>query len=308
MQTKNSIFGYLFALAAIFFWSFNLIIASYFATSLTPWEIAFGRWFVACLILVPMAWKGLKKNRKLLVQNLELIFWLAITGIVLDNTLIYYAGETASAINMGLLDVTGPIFLVVMSWTILKSPITFRQVTGLLIAIFGVLIIILQGNLTELAKVKFVAGDFWMLLNTFCFAVYSFLQVKRPPEISQPTMLAATAVLGVILIFPIMLFTVDETQFFNLKPIDFEVMIYLGIFNSVLSYLAWNSALARIGNIKTSIIYYLLPLFSGIEAYFILGEKIYSSDIIGGILIIGGIMVVTLRKTAPQPQTEKDLK
>ena len=41
---------------------------------------------------------------------------------------------------------------------------------------------------------------------------------------------------------------------------DYGVFVYLGIFNSVISYLCWNSALARIGNIKTSIIYYLLPL------------------------------------------------
>ena len=38
------------------------IIASYFATTLEPFEIAFGRWFIACLILVPMAWSGLKRS------------------------------------------------------------------------------------------------------------------------------------------------------------------------------------------------------------------------------------------------------
>jgi len=42
--------------------------------------------------------------------------------------------------------------------------------------------------------------------------------------------------------------------------VDYGVFVYLGIFNSVISYLCWNSALARIGNIKTSIIYYLLPM------------------------------------------------
>lgn len=107
--------GYLMALTAVFFWSINIIIASYFATTLEPFEIAFGRWFIACLILVPMAWSGLKRNFRLLADNWLLVVSLAITGIVLDNTLIYYAGRTASAIDMGLLDVTGPIFLVILS-------------------------------------------------------------------------------------------------------------------------------------------------------------------------------------------------
>lgn len=303
-MSKNSWSGYFLALTAIFFWSFNLIIASYFATSLEPFEIAFGRWFVASLILVPMAWTGIKQNFSLLLKSWKLVISLAITGIVLDNTLIYYAGRTASAINMGLLDVTGPIFLVILSRIFLKTPISLQQILGLIIAVFGVIVIILQGDLTQLRHFKLVSGDLIMLFNTFCFAVYSLLQAKRPPQISQSAMLGATAVAGVIIIVPFLFGTVSLAKLESLQLSDFAVFIYLGIFNSVLSYLSWNTALARIGNIKTSIIYYLLPLFSGIEAYLILHEKLYWSQLIGGILVIGGIALVSLYKSTEQePRT-----
>lgn len=303
-MSKNSWYGYFLALTAIFFWSFNLIIASYFATSLEPFEIAFGRWFVASLILVPMAWTGIKQNFSLLLKSWKLVVSLAITGIVLDNTLIYYAGRTASAINMGLLDVTGPIFLVILSRIFLKTPISLQQILGLIIAVFGVIVIILQGDLTQLLHFKLVSGDLIMLFNTFCFAVYSLLQAKRPPQISQSAMLGATAVAGVIIIVPFLFGTVSLAKLESLQLSDFAVFIYLGIFNSVLSYLSWNTALARIGNIKTSIIYYLLPLFSGIEAYLILHEKLYWSQLIGGILVIGGIALVSLHKSTEQePRT-----
>ena len=208
-MSKNSCSGYFLALTAIFFWSFNLIIASYFATSLEPFEIAFGRWFVASLILVPMAWTGIKQNFSLLLKSWKLVISLAITGIVLDNTLIYYAGRTASAINMGLLDVTGPIFLVILSRIFLKTPISLQQILGLIIAVFGVIVIILQGDLTQLRHFKLVSGDLIMLFNTFCFAVYSLLQAKRPPQISQSAMLGATAVAGVIIIVPFLFGTVS---------------------------------------------------------------------------------------------------
>lgn len=295
--------GYLLALSAIFFWSINIIIASYFAASLQPLEIAFGRWFIACLILVPIAWSGLKSNFNWLRQNWGLVLSLSITGIVLDNTLIYYAGRTASAIDMGLLDVTGPIFLVILSRIFLKTPISTQQIIGLVIAVFGVLVIILQGDLTQISKFKFVSGDFTMLLNTFCFAVYSLLQSKRPPQVSQSTLLAATALIGVVIIFPFTVATMTMQKFHDLQPVDFAVFIYLGVFNSVLSYLAWNTALAKIGNIKTSIIYYLLPLLSGIEAYFVLHEKLYLSQLVGGLLVIAGIMFVSLyKKKTSNPQ------
>lgn len=286
--------GYLLALTAVFFWSFNIIIASYFATSLQPFEIAFGRWFIAAFILIPLAWKGLCKNLRLLFKNAWLVITLALTGIVWDNTLIYYAGHTASAVNMGLLDVTGPIFLVIMSRMFFKTPIEGRQIIGLAAAILGVLVIILHGDLTQLKNFSFVSGDGIMLINTFCFAVYSLLQTKRPQQISQATMLAATVITGLIIIYPFMMTTVGVDGLKHLRPIDFGVFIYLGIFNSVISYLAWNSALNKIGSVKTGVIYYLLPIFSGAEAYFILHEKIYASQIWGGLLIILGIALTSL--------------
>ncbi len=286
--------GYLLALTAIFFWSFNIIIASYFATSLQPFEIAFGRWFIAAFILIPLAWKGLRKNFRLLFENAWLVIVLALTGIVWDNTLIYYAGHTASAVNMGLLDVTGPIFLVIMSRIFFKTSINSRQIAGLAAAVFGVLIIILHGDLTQLKNFRLVSGDGLMLLNTFCFAVYSLLQTKRPSQINQETMLAATVITGLIIIYPFMMTTVGVDGLKRLRPVDFGVFAYLGIFNSVISYLAWNSALNKIGSIKTGVIYYLLPIFSGVEAYFILHERIYASQIWGGLLIILGIALTSL--------------
>lgn len=297
--------GYFYALAATFFWSFNIIIASYFADTLTPWEIAFGRWFVAAIILGIAAWDGLKKNFSLLIDNWLLVLWLALTGIVLDNTLIYYAGRTASAVNMGLLDVTGPIFLVILSRIFLNTPISGKQIIGLTIAVLGVVTIILDGNFMQINRINFVSGDFWMLLNTLCFAVYSLLQSRRPVEISQTVMLAATAITGVAIIIPILGFSITETQLSKLNPEEIGVMIYLGIFNSILAYLAWNTALNKIGNVKTGIIYYLLPIFSGIEAYYMLGEKINTPQIYGGLLVIAGIALVSLQKHPKKIFTKK---
>ena len=133
-----------------------------------------------------------------------------------------------------------------------------------------------------------------MLFNTFAFAVYSLLQSKRPTQISQTVMLSATAIVGTIIILPIMLITDPPGTLRQLNTEDILVMLYLGIFNSILAYLAWNISLAKIGNLKAGIIYYLLPIFSGIEAALILGERIYLSEMIGGALIILGIMLTSL--------------
>ncbi len=286
--------GYFLALTAVFFWSFNIIIANYFATSLAPFEIAFGRWLIAALILLPMAWNNIRQNFTLLLKNWKLVIGLAATGIVLDNTLVYYAGRTASAIDMGLLIITGPIFLLILARIFLKTYIGLRQLCGLAIAVVGVSIIILQGNITRLNQIHLAGGDLIMLVNTLCFAIYSLLQTKRPTAISQTAMLAVSAWVGVLIITPFLFTPSTATAIKHLTTIDFVVFLYLGIFNSVLSYLAWNTALSEIGTFKTSLIYYLMPLFSGLEAYIMLHEKLYWSQFAGGALIIGGIILASI--------------
>ncbi len=286
--------GYATALTAIFFWSINILIASSFAHSLRPLEISAGRWCVASLILVVLAWKDIKLHWKILVQHKLLILCLALTGVVFTNTLVYYAGRTTTAIDIGLLDITGPIFLVIFTRIFLKTTIFPKQILGLMIAFVGVVFIILDGNFKNITQFQFVPGNFIMLFNTLSFATYSLLQHKRPPEISQTALLACTAVAGACILLPLMLITTPMAKLSSFDGQDWGLVIYLGVFNSVIAYLAWNNALTTLGNVRTSIIYYLLPIFSGIGAYFALGEKLYWYDMVGGLCVIGGIALVSL--------------
>ncbi len=285
-------FGYIAALTAVILWSFNVVIAARFATDLSPLEFAFGRWFFAVLILIPMAWEGLYKNVRWFLKHWVWLVGLSITGIVLDNTLIYMAGHTLSAVNMGLLNVIAPIFLVFLTAFFLKTKITWLQITGIGIAVIGVIGVISNGQLKNLLEMHFVSGDVFMILNALCFAIYSFLQFKKPAFMKQSTLLAATVILGVLMLLPALLWQTPVARLKQLGTDEYAVLIYLGIFNSVIAYLAWNTALAKIGSLKTGIIYYTQPLFSLLEAALILGEPLYFGQIWGGALIIAGILIV----------------
>lgn len=286
--------GYILAVTAVYLWSLNLIIASYFADKLTPFEIAFGRWLIASIILLPFTIKGIIKYRATLLKHWKFMVVLAISGIVINNTLIYFAGETSSATDMSILGVTGPLFIVVLSWIWDKSPIKSLQVLGLFSACIGVLLIISKGNIENLKTIKPVVGNFWMLLNCFIFAVYSILQTKAPKELSQSVLLEVSAIIGTIILLPLMLYTTPSSQLINLTNEDIKVIVYLGLANSVIAFLAWNIAIGKIGSIKTGIIYYLMPLFGGIEAHHYLGEDLYMAELIGGLFILAGVIFTTL--------------
>lgn len=291
-MTWRTFGGYLQAFSAVFFWSFNTILATLFVTDLSPIEFAFGRWFFAMLILLPMAWEGLKENYAYLLRRWKWVVALAISGIVLDNTLIYIAARTTTPVEMGLLNALGPVFLCFLTWIFLRAPVYKTQVFGILCAFVGVVVIVSKGKWDNLTALRFSAGDWWMILNAFCFALYSFLQHSRPDFVKQRDLLAATVVAGVLVLLPVLVWQTPIERLKMLGGDEYSVLLYLGVFNSVIAYLMWNSALDAIGPIKTGIVYYLIPVLTMIEAVVILHERISWAEAVGGAIVLAGIAVV----------------
>ena len=294
---KNMLIGYVYALFAVLFWSFNVVVARFFVNTLSPWQISFYRWFFAFIILFPFVIKKIYRDWDIILQNYKIIFWLSLSGIVLMNTFAYYAGKTISAVEMSLIGVMGPIFIVILSRIFLKEYLSKYQIFGIILSFFGVVVLILHGNLLNIFNLKLRVGDFYMLLLALSFAIYSIIDNFKPKNLSHIVLLSSTIFLGLIIIFPLFLY---ENYFYPMKGCSittFLVLLGMGIFNSILAYLFWNIAILKIGNLKSSMIYYLMPVFSSLEAFFILGERLYLSQLYGGILIILGILLTNKRKS-----------
>lgn len=294
--------GFLLAFIAVFFWSFNVIYAHYLSADLTPVQIAFFRWVIAALVFLPFCYKQIIKDHKLLLQNWRLIINMAFFGIALSNTFVYQAAHTSTAIDMALIGTTGPIFLVLFSRIILKIAVHPKQVVGMLLSVVGVFIIITHGNLLTLESFKFVIGDFWMLLMAITFGYYGTLQTKRPKNISSLSLLPTTIVMAVIMLLPFFIYSLYNSPIQPLPQRTIGLIVYLGVFNSVIAYFCWNTALVKIGSLKISIIYYFMPILSTIEAYFILNEKIVAGQIYGGLLILTGIILANVHKRPIVPE------
>ena len=296
MNKSVSILGYVCAVMAVLFWSFNVIVARYFADLFSPWQISFYRWFFASVILLPFCIKQIISKWDVLISNFKILFFLSLTGIVLMNTFSYFAGQTIDAVEMSLIGVMGPVLIIILSYIFLHEKISKLQLVGIGISFLGVLTIILHGHILSIGSIHFQIGDFYMFLLALFFAIYSVLSRSKPKELSQTLTLAFTIFLGLIIITPFFMFDNDLYGMVRWDKVSFLSMLGMGIFNSVLSYLFWNMALEKIGSLKSSMVYYLMPIFSSVEAYFILGEQVYVSQVYGGLLVLLGIFL-TNKKT-----------
>lgn len=300
---KSRTIGYVMAIFTIMMWSLNIIYSKYLAGVLTPSEISFYRWFIALFIMLPISYHGLKQDWRKILKHWKLVLIMALSGIGFLNFFIYYAGYTASATNMSLISILGPIFLIVIS----RQKVDIFQVLGISMAIFGVVVIILRGDFSNLAQFTFVPGDIYMLISAFLFAVYSAIQKKAPSDIHPTALLTAAIFVAAVIFFFPALPDMIKTPIRSVPDLAWGIMIILGIVNSALAYLSWDIVLQKIGTVGAGTMYYTMPIFSIFFAHLLLHEKIYSVQIWGGVAIVIGIAFVVFGAARVRRKLDRDI-
>ena len=302
------IYPYILSVLAVFFWSANVVVGNALVNDLTPWQIAFFRWFIACICFLPFVWKSMCKSWRIIQHHKLWILATSFIGITLSNTFVYYASRTVQSTDLSLIGVTGPIFLIVFSKLAGDIDLNKKQIFGFLCTIIGLIIVILHGRLESIKTLHFAVGDLWMLTMAITFGFYSFLMTKRPSTISQNITLGWLLFLGCIGTVPFFITdTISHPLAWHttLTPTIMWIMLYMGVCNSLISYLCWNKAIDSGHPVKIAMIYYLMPIFSAIEAHFLLAEKLYLSQLYGGFIILYGIYLVNKTAPAKQPISEK---
>ena len=289
-QNKHALAGYAFALGATAIWSGNFFIARGLSDSIPPVTLAFWRWVVATVVFLPFAIKPLLAEWTILKKHLPYLSITALLGITIFNTLIYVAGHTTTAVNLSLISITFPVFIVILSRLFFGESITLNKGVGIVLVLTGVLLLITKGALSSLLDISFAIGDLWMLIAAVVFAVYSILLKRRPSELGLLAFQLSTFILGLLFLFPFFLW--EQTI---VPPVEFEArtllsILYVGIFASLVAFLLWNKAITAVGPSKAAMIYYMLPLFSGVLAYLFLGESIQMIHFYSALLIVSGIL------------------
>ena len=176
-------YGYLSAIMATVIWSGNFIVARGLIDTIPPVSLAYWRWLVAVIALAPLAIKPLMADWPVIKENKLYICITSILGVSVFNTLIYIASHTTTAINLSLIAITFPVFIILLSRILYHELLTANKALGVFLVILGVVTLITKGDVTILKNINFTQGDLWMLLAAITFALYSLLLKKKPAQL-----------------------------------------------------------------------------------------------------------------------------
>jgi len=243
-------------------------------------------------MILPFAWKHLVRDWGAIRSHLGTMIILSLTGISAINTLQYWALEHTLALNMLLLQSSGPLFVAVWSLILLSVRLTLIQVGGIALSLAGVLVILLHGDFTALAGIEFNKGDIIFTVALAIFGLYSALSLKRP-EIHGLSFAAFTFGCGAVCLVPLLIWELLARPVMRLDAMNLLALFYVAVFPSTLAYLCFNRGVQLIGANRAAPVFHLVPVFGSVMAMVFLGERPQLFHFIGFALVLTGVYVAS---------------
>lgn len=270
------------------FWGGTFIATRIAAQTFEPFMGASLRYLIACLFLLPLAWKT---NRNFLKVNRNEFFQLCLlgfSGIFAYNFFFFKGLKLVPASHGALLVALNPIMVMLFSAWRYREKIRTIQIIGMLVSLSGVIWVISRGNLMELFS-GFQWGDAYMLGCPVTWAIYT-LAGKDALKTTSPIQASAWASLsGVIML---LLFASTESYPAFVPGKVWIALSYLGVIGTVLAFVWYYEGVMKLGVTKTAVFNNLVPVFALILSMIILKEQVHTYTFIGAVLVIGGVVII----------------
>ena len=276
------------------FWAGNVVIGRFIAGQIPPVTLSFLRWTGAFLIVLPFAWGQLVKDWPAIRQRLGLMLILSATGIAAFNTLAYWGLQYTQALNALLLQSSGPLFVALWSLVLFGIRLTGAQAFGIAVSMFGVLVILLRGDLGALRAIEFNHGDVLYTVALIIFGLYSALAARRP-RIHALSFLAFTCGCGALFLVPVLVWEIASGHRMIFSHATLPVLAYVMIFPSTLAYLFFNRGVELIGANRAAPFFHLIPVFGSALAIVFLGERLQMFHLAGYALVLTGVFIAARR-------------
>jgi len=286
---------YLLLTLTVLFWSGNMVVGRGIRADVPPMALAFWRWAIALLLVLPLAAPHFKAQWPLLKAAWKTILLLGILGVGCYNTFAYIGLQYTSATNAVLLNSFIPVATIAISWAFLGKHLRRSEGLGVLISLVGALTIVAHGDFNILFHLNLNLGDVWMLGAVLVWAIYTVGLAWRPAGVHPMLMLAALTGVGLAALSPAYAWEILQGRQINLNPGALGALAYVGIFPSFLGYIFYNRGVGEIGANKASLFIHLMPVFGTILSAIFLGEIPFWYHYLGIVLIFTGIWL-TMKK------------
>jgi drug/metabolite transporter (DMT)-like permease len=256
---------------------------------LTPETIISTRLILAITLLLVIALIQ-KRNFTINIKSHGYIFLLAMIAVF--HLWIQVTGmKYTTASNTGWIIGTAPIFMALLGLIFFKENLNTIKIIGIIIATFGLLLLVGKGNPTNIDLIK-NKGDLLVLSSSFTWGIYSMVNKKISLNYSPLMTILYLFIMMAIIIIP---FTVGKetiNSVVHLSAVGWIAILFLGLLCSGVAYVIWAYALREMESAKVGAYLYFEPFVTVIAAWIFLNEYITLFMILSGLIITAGVYLV----------------
>jgi len=276
-------------------WAGNVIVGRLVRDAVPPMTLNLIRWSIALAVLIPLGRAALRPGSGVLA-NWKRYSLLGLLGVGLYNSLQYLALQSSSPINVTLVASGVPVWMLLVGRLFFKVPVKRKQVVGAVLSIAGVLVVMCRGSLAELAALRLVAGDLYMILATIAWSFYSWLlmQQKDVPALRADWAAFLLAQVG----FGVLWSGALAGGEWALKDVHIAwswplaaALLYVAIGPAIIAMRCWGAGVQRAGPSLGAFFINLTPLFTALLSLAFLGEAPHLYHVLAFGMIVGGIAV-----------------
>ncbi|QSO51227.1 DMT family transporter [Alicyclobacillus curvatus] len=298
--SKNNRKYYLLLVLTSLMWAGNFVTGKFLIGHTSALTITDLRWAIADVVLLPVAWVADKK----LLPPLRALFPLALmalTGVITFNLFTYLALQHTTSDNVGLISALNPIAIAIASFIFLRERLRIRQIAGMLVSLFGVIVVVTKGHLGDLAQFQVNTGVWLMLIAVASWGLYAVAGRFAVKHVSAYGATLWAGTLGVLFMLP---FDLPTLSFQNLNVPFWSSIVYTAVGGTVVAMILWNIGVQRVGGTQSGIFLNFNPIFTAILAFLLMGETIQISQMVGTLIVIAGVSIFAIQRGRKQKPEE----
>jgi len=274
--------------AATVLWASSFIALKLAFRSYDPMFVIFGRMAVASVCFLFFLPGFLKKidYRK---GDIRRIAFMALCEPCLYFIFEAKAIENTTASQAGMICATLPLIMAVAAWIFLKEKISRRMAAGFFLALVGALWLSVSAESSENAPNPML-GNFLEFLAMVCAVGYITTCKHLTARYSPFFLTALQALVGAVFFLPLALFPTSSfpTQF---EPTATMAVVYLGAVVTLGAYGCYNFGVSKLPASQATAFINLIPVFTVILGWLILGEKFNSMQYLAAATVFVGVIL-----------------
>ncbi len=284
---KNSRFTAYFSLwAASLFWASSFSGIKYAQSFYDPMVVVFSRMLLALIILSPFIktiWKSCSPQKGDIKYLIIMCLGEPCLYFLFEANALRY---TTSA-QAGMITATLPLLVAVAAFFILKEKLHKNALTGVFLAVIGVIWLCLAGKATEQAPNPLLGNvlEALAMCTATCYIITAkYLSTRYPPF----ALATAMVISGVIFYFPVLFFPTTTLPTTFSLPHALTV-VFLAAFPTIFAFVCYNYGVSRLSASQATTFINLVPVLAVGMGWLFLDETLTKGQYIAASLVLAGV-------------------